>query len=494
VLKTKNPRATGVIAIMALFLSLTLSVSAQALKDSPERDGRAKRNGRISRLLMRDEVMKKQLFQGQELLGRPTDSSMTINAVIAAEADVFYEYGTASGKYPQKTMIQNSPANIPIITVLDGLQPDGRYFYRMNYRIAGKGFTARHEHSFHTRRNQGSAFTFVVEADPHLDENCEPERYRNALKHMGTLKADFLIDLGDTCMSDKLEEPAYESVMERALLFRNYFDTVCHSLPLFLVLGNHEGEAGWPDRRSNNQIASWNEKARMCYFLNPLPDRFYSGNPERKGNYYAFTWGDALFVMIDPYRYTREKPGRRNSDNWAWTLGEIQYRWLRATLEKSSARHKFVFSHQLVGGDDRGRGGVEFVPFYEWGGLNQDGTDGFEGTRPGWGKPIHKLFVDTEVDLFFHGHDHLFARQELDGVIYQAVPQPGSRDTGDPGYAREYGYREGIIQGNSGYLRVTVSPDNVKVDYIRASCDNNCRDDFRNGDISYSYTLKPKNR
>ena len=26
---------------------------------------------------------------------------------------------------------------------------------------------------------------------------------------------------------------------------RSFYEEVCHSLPLYLVLGNHEGEAGW---------------------------------------------------------------------------------------------------------------------------------------------------------------------------------------------------------------------------------------------------------
>lgn len=475
----RSTRAAGVLTLAVVLMALMISVSAQEQRD---------RN--TSRLLMRNEAMKKQLFQGHELLGRPTDSSVTVNVVIAAAADVFYEYGISPGHYSRKTEIQRSPANAPLTSVLDGLKADTRYFYRINYRTDGKNFRTGDEHSFHTRRNQGQSFTFIVEADPHLDENSDPETYRNALKSMSACKADFLIDLGDMFMSDKLEDPSYENVKDRALLFRSYLDTVCHSMPLFLVSGNHEGEAGWPDKRSNSQVAAWNEKARMLYYLNPLPDRFYSGNPDKKGDYYAFSWGDALFVMIDPYRYTREKPGRRNSDNWAWTLGDTQYRWLKDTLEKSRAQYKFVFGHQLVGGDERGRGGVEFVPFYEWGGLNQDGTKGFQSRRPGWGKPIHQLLVDTGVNVFFHGHDHLFAKQESNGVIYQAVPQPGSRNTGDLRYAQDYGYKEGIIQGNSGFLRVSVSSVSVKVEYVRASSGNKGRNDFKNGDVSFSYTFR----
>ena len=50
---------------------------------------------------------------------------------------------------------------------------------------------------------------------------------------------------------------------------------------------------------------------------------------------------------------------------------------------------------------------------------NADGSDGFRQNRPGWEMPIHELFVKHGVNIVFHGHDHLFVREELDGIIYQ---------------------------------------------------------------------------
>ena len=36
-------------------------------------------------------------------------------------------------------------------------------------------------------------------------------------------------------------------------------------------------------------------------------------------------------------------------DQWNWTLGQQQYNWFKQTLQESTAKFKFVFSHQLVG-------------------------------------------------------------------------------------------------------------------------------------------------
>ena len=475
-------------ALLISCLLFSAAIYAEDGKKGQKKDDQEKPDKKAAVLIMRDEEMKKELFQGKELVGCPSALSITVNVVLNSAAEIFYEYGTEPGKYSVKTKLENSPANTPINTLLDELKPDVKYYYRLSYRTDKNDFIKREEHSFQTLRNPGSTFTFVVEADPHLDENSEPAIYKSALKSIGAGKPDFLIDLGDTFMSDKLEEPTYENIEDRVLLFRNYFDSICHSIPLFLVLGNHEGEAGWPDKKTGNRICGWDEKARTRYFLNPLPGGSYTGNAEKNSNYYAFTSGDALFVAIDPYRYTPDKPGKNSSDGWGWTLGKTQYLWLKETLEKSRAKYKFVFGHQLVGGNEEGRGGAEFAGLYEWGGLNKDGSNGFESKRPGWGKPIHKLLVDTGVNIFFHGHDHFFAKQEKDGVIYQEVPQPSCRNTREPRQAEEYGYKDGIIQGNSGYLRVSVSPENAGVDYIRFLNSSSI------GEVSYSYSFKSKNK
>ena len=116
---------------------------------------------------------------------------------------------------------------------------------------------------------------------------------------------------------------------------------------------NHEGESGWQLNGTPNNIAVWATLARKRYFPNPAADAFYSASTVAepfvgtRDSFYAFEWGDALFVMLDPFWYTRTRP---NTDRWRWTLGEAQYQWLRRVLEGSTARFKFVFLHHLVGG------------------------------------------------------------------------------------------------------------------------------------------------
>ena len=166
--------------------------------------------------------------------------------------------------------------------------------------------------------------------------------------------------------------------------------------------------------------------------------------------------------MLDPFTYTTENP---KSDGWQWTLGNTQYKWLEDTLKNSKAKFKFVYIHHLLVGDATSRGGVEIAQFNEWGGKNRDGSDGFSEHRAGWSKPIHQLLRDYGVSIVFKGHDHLYVKQELDGIIYQTVPQPSH-----PGFKvdpSQYGYLSGTALGGSGFLKVSTDSGQIKVEFIQ---------------------------
>jgi hypothetical protein len=246
-----------------------------------------------------------------------------------------------------------------------------------------------------------------------------------------------------------------------------------------------------------DNIAVWATLARKAYYPGPQPDGFYSGGTAdepfvgKRGSWYAWTWGDALFIALDPYWSTKTKIGK---DGWVLTLGKAQYDWLASTLSASDAKFRFVFIHNLVGGlDGQMRGGVEAAPYYEWGGKNPDDTSGFDSMRPGWGKPIHQLLVENHVTAVFHGHDHVYVKQELDGIVYQEMSQPSSPNfTGGPGLAAKMHYDSGTIQSSSGHLRISVAPDKVKVEYVRAYRPEDENASRHNGDVSDSYTLAPR--
>ena len=103
--------------------------------------------------------------------------------------------------------------------------------------------------------------------------------------------------------------------------------------------------------------------------------------------------------------------------------------------------------------------------------------------------PIHDLLVKHGVSIVFHGHDHLFIKQDLDGIVYQEVPQPGHLRSGNTNTAKEYGYLSGEIQSSSGYVRVRVGQEETRVDCVRTYLPAAESQFKRNGDVSYSYIV-----
>jgi len=435
-----------------------------------------------------------------EILGRPTDHSVTVNARADAALEMYFEYGLVPSGYTAQTATVTSAVNVPIQTLIDGLRPNTRYYYRMRYRNAGSSdaYAAGTEHAFHTQRAPGSTFTFCIQGDSHPERASQfnSALYTRTLQTVAADRPDFYMTIGDDFSVDNLTTVNADTVTGRYTLQLPYLGLVAHSAPLFLVNGNHEQAARYNLDGTPNNVAVWAQNARNRYYPEPAPDGFYTGNKEEVPyigllrNYYAWTWGDALFVTIDPY-WASPVPvdnvfsgGSKRTDMWQIGLGEAQYQWLKQTLEQSTAKWKFVFAHHVNG---TGRGGTDIADLYEWGGKNDKGVWEFDSKRPGWALPIHQLMAANHVTIFFQGHDHLFVRQQLDGVTYQELPEPG-----DPSYTlwNADAYKSGDRFSNTGYLRVTVSPSSVFVAYVRTFMpqDEKVATEF-NGMVQFQYAI-----
>lgn len=332
-------------------------------------------------------------------------------------------------------------------------------------------------------RKQGETFSFAIQADSHLDYNTSTNLYIQTLKNIAASKPDFLIDLGDTFMTGKA--PTLESAELQYQAQRKLFAIA--ACPYVMVLGNHDGEEQKRGRgAAQDNRAEWSLAQRKKYFPNPEPGTFFTGNADGHQDYLAWTWGDALFVVLSPYWYSASERGGR--DPWSFTIGDAQYAWLKKTLETSTAKYKFVFIHQLTGSLDKAaRGGAEAAKLHEWGDTSAE----FRRHRPEWALNIHQLLCKTKVNVVFHGHDHFYAREELDGVIYQLVPQPGARNNKKT-FAEEYGYKQGVFFPSSGFLSVKVTPEKATVSYIRSATPDTERADMKNGDVTHTYQIDRK--
>jgi Calcineurin-like phosphoesterase len=442
-------------------------------------------------------------FVGSIVLGSPTAKSIVVNAYSASQSgQVSVSYGTSTGTYSKSTGYADLSAGKPIEIPVDGLSPNTRYYYRLLYRDrAGNPSSASDEFSFQTARPAGSSFTFSIQGDSHPERvktQFDAELYTRTLMTVASDRPDFYILMGDDFSVDTLDPATINAaqVTERYTLQKPYLTLIGRSAPLFLVNGNHEQAAKYLLDGTPNNVAVWAQNARNAHYAQPAPDGFYTGNNESVPfigllrNYFSWTWGDALFVVIDPYWSSPVAVDNtfgnatKRSNLWDVTHGDAQYQWLKSTLEQSKAKYKFVFAHHVMG---TGRGGVEVAKLWEWGGENQAGVSEFLARRPAWSKPIHKLMADNNVTIFFQGHDHIWVKQSLDGVTYQTLSQPA-----DPNYSlfNADAYLTGDKMPNSGYTRVNVSPTGVKVEYVRTYLAKDEGPTQVHGAVAKSYTVQ----
>jgi hypothetical protein len=459
------------------------------------------------------------------VLGRPTGTSIVASVLGDANTDVYFEYGATPGIYPGQTLTETLAADRPVEITFAGLAPNAVYYYRARYRSRTETtFHADVEHSFHTQRSPGSAFSFGVQGDSHPERAgtmFNADLYAVNMRNAAARQPDFYIALGDDFSIERLLESntlTQENVDQVYRYQRTYFGMLGSGSFLFLVNGIHEQAAGYllTDRYNTpyHDAPLFAGRARMTYFPLPAPDGFYSGDTMQVPgvglvrDYYAFEWGDALFVVIDPYWHSpvpvdNGVPGvDKTKDPWQATMGDEQYAWFKNVLETSRAKYKFVFEHHILG---TGRGAAAIVHTYEWGGYNRNGTAyEFASMRRNWAKPIHRLMNDNKVTIFFFGHDHLFAREKVDGVVYQEVPNPADNtytafnaDAYDPAAVSlpgaTYDPKYGVTMPNAGYLYVTVAPDSVTVSYIRAVLPGDeTKAGAANGATAYSYSVAPR--
>ena len=379
-----------------------------------------------------------------KLQGTPTSSSARLLVSSGTAIRAYVEYGPSRGNYPKRTGTVAVAAKRTAGITLSDLPSASTIFYRLRYASStAKTFLALPERTFRTAVPVNPS-TFAIEADPHMDENSSADVFRNTLQQVLKAEPAFLLDLGDIWMVDKLQQKTEANIRARFQLMKDFYSVLDGRVPLKIALGNHDGELGY---------SKFNTKSyRAEYFPGQTSELAY----------YAFTGPDSLFVVLDPFTYTTANPA---ADGWAWTLGKTQYDWLKLTLSSSTAKHKFVFIHHLLQGDAASRGGIEIAKFNEWGGYNRDGSYGFDEKRPGWGKPVHQLLLDNHVDFVFKGHDHIYVHQELDGIVYQTLPQPSH--PGEKVNPMQYGYAAGKAVGGSGFLKVTTSDTDVRVQFVK---------------------------
>jgi hypothetical protein len=97
--------------------------------------------------------------------------------------------------------------------------------------------------------------------------------------------------------------------------------------------------------------------------------------------------------------------------------------------------------------------------------------------------------VKHGVDVYFQGHDHVYAHEMLDGVIYQTLPMP-SDSTYSLGIEANGDAFTGVILDGCGHLRVSVSPECATVEYVQAWLPKDTLSgEHKNREVAHRFTI-----
>ncbi len=243
----------------------------------------------------------------------------------------------------------------------------------------GAGFQAPEE--------EADEFHFVVLGDSQFDA---PSEFNRIIDQARRLRPAFVIQVGDLIdgYKDALDE--VEAEWQR---FEKQIAPLA-PVPFIAVAGNHDVFNG------DLQVDPALEKMFV--------DRW-------GGLYYAFTYKNALFVVL-------------NSDSTEGmnTITGKQLSWLERTLADNKAEHTFVFMHRPA-----------FL------------TKGSEA--------LHELFMKHGVDRVFYGHHHHYHHFDRDGIGYTMTNANGTSAAEHP-----------EIGGMPHLLQVSVRGAEVDVAVIHA--------------------------
>ena len=257
---------------------------------------------------------------------------------------------------------------------------------------------------------------------------------------------------------------------------------VAEVVPALLVLGDHDGEAGY----ENPELSAWSRDARQAT-VPAVPGGYMAGPTGTLS--YALESGPLLLVALDINATTLRDPAAPEQ----WHVGTEQLAWLEAVLASSDRPWKVVMAEHLLGGLSdptaphwKGRGGITST------------TDG-STMAPFVGEQLvlQELFLQNGVDLYLSAQDHLVSWGVKDGIAYcisgRAGGVPNTWST-ESWYADAMDYDgDGIPEYNSGvtgtkkpgHFELTADDAKLRLEYVRASTNPGA-----NGNVILSFELQ----
>jgi len=348
--------------------------------------------------------------------------------------------------------------------VLTDLEPDCSY----NYRVCSGSKTGK-EYIFHTAVNRNTPFTFAMIGDGRTDNDKIIARHRHICDMAMKEHINLALIAGDeVCTGEQLHWDRYWRQIVTASDDKNGGINFAGTIPIYLVVGNHEIYNGEKTDRTGNLKTSM---ARFKAYVDNPPNM--SKNPDWEERYYSFNYGVATFIVLDTnstgalfYKNNKYLPAGETPD---WEPGSEQYLWMLEELKKAQNNSAFTF--------------IVMHPSPYCRGTHGDPKQ----VQSGWHlRALDCIFHKYGVDCVLSSHDHLVEhcltgpqgyeekmdKQDPNNLNYLVIGNSGEasryaregweqwmsiKDDGNPPYFTTYFYDWEGNNDRCSFLRVVIT-------------------------------------
>ncbi|MFW9935791.1 MAG: fibronectin type III domain-containing protein [Candidatus Thorarchaeota archaeon] len=285
-------------------------------------------------------------------------SSVTLiwDTTTPTQTQVRYSTDPTFSSYTETTLNSTLVTHHRVV-VSSGLLPNTRYYY-----CVGDGTEWSVICEFTTAPTGDEPFTFLIYGDHRPVNGIDPpEELGELIDVMITHHPQFVISGGDHIFgTDAAAWPKYVAETDRIHCNATYW----------VVMGNH-------DQPETDNMATWFEWPH-----------------EERGAYYSFDYGNAHFVIVNPYEVDLDHPDI-----------DPQTIWLENDLAATTAKHRFVICH---------------LPFFPTGPHIGSCMDYNVTYRD----ELWQLFEECNVEAVFVSHEHFYYRLQV-GTIPQITTGGG---------------------------------------------------------------------
>ena len=272
----------------------------------------------------------------------------------------------ASIQYGLNTSLLETVSSSTLDTVhrvrIAGLQLGTKYYYK----VVSDGVPGEMYH-FRTAPADGQAFKMIIMGDnrPISDTPVQPQAFSDITDRVIAEEPNLVVLTGDYVYS--VTTIAGDNIAKWSA-FKAIIDQAAHYAPVYAAIGNHD-------------TGLWTGSLILQYFR----DAFEQHN--ESSTYFSFDYAGVHMMILDS-----------EATNTPLRITGDQYTWLTNELQASQGRMKFVFAHSPM------------YPLSHIGSsldLNITERDA-----------LQQLFESTNVTVFAAGHDHLWNRMTVNGLVH----------------------------------------------------------------------------